>query len=82
MVKNKISGTWDAGKWEVVKWLRRETLGRLGLVSVKGKEGTSTGIEKEREDAKELLGNWLKDVPGERSLTTFVSFSSGFTDIN
>ncbi|GAA5941719.1 hypothetical protein JCM10213_008106 [Rhodosporidiobolus nylandii] len=64
-VKNKIEGTFDTDRWVIVKWLKRETLGRLGLtgkVSALDK-ASGSGIEKEREEAKEQLETWLRDVP-------------------
>ncbi|GAA5828532.1 hypothetical protein JCM11251_000838 [Rhodosporidiobolus azoricus] len=65
-IQSKIEGTFDADQWVVVRWLKKETLGRLGFT---GKQvgtlenATATGIEKEREEAKQQLEGWLKDVP-------------------
>ena len=39
-------------------------LRRLGLASVPNAT-PSTGIEREREEAKALLSTWLRDVPGK-----------------
>ncbi|GAA6010157.1 hypothetical protein JCM10207_005643 [Rhodosporidiobolus poonsookiae] len=65
-VQSHVEGTFDANQWRIVRWLKKETLGRLGLTG--GKVGalekaTGTGIEKEREEAKEQLETWLRDVP-------------------
>jgi predicted AAA+ superfamily ATPase len=63
-VQAKVTGTFDADKWRAVKWLKKETLGRLGLTSQgRGDEGGMSGIEKEREEAKEDLKGWLKGNP-------------------
>lgn len=64
-VQAKVTGTFDADQWRAVKWLKKETLGRLGLSSTgtNATEGGMSGIEKEREDAKEDLKNWLKGTP-------------------
>ncbi|GAA5900008.1 Yme2p [Sporobolomyces salmoneus] len=64
-VQAKVTGTFDADQWRAVKWLKKETLGRLGLTSSgrNALEGGMSGIEKEREDAKEDLKNWLKGNP-------------------
>jgi Cdc6-like AAA superfamily ATPase len=59
----KVTGTFDADKWKAVKWLKKETLGRLGLTSTDDGKGGMSGIEKEREDAKMDLKNWLKGNP-------------------
>lgn len=68
VVKAKVEGTLDANRWRIVRWVKRETLGRLGL-SGEGSEADAlaagrTGIEEERQQAKEQLSTWLKDVPG------------------
>ncbi|GAA5970333.1 hypothetical protein JCM11641_001668 [Rhodosporidiobolus odoratus] len=65
-VKSHVEGTFDADQWTVYRWLKKETLGRLGLVGGKGanlEKFTGTGIEKEREEAKEQLVTWLRDTP-------------------
>jgi hypothetical protein len=65
-VKSHVEGTFDADQWVIVRWLKKETLGRLGLTSARAStfdKGTTTGIEKEREEAKEQLEAWLRDVP-------------------
>ncbi|GAA5851864.1 hypothetical protein JCM8547_000081 [Rhodosporidiobolus lusitaniae] len=65
-VKNKVQGTFDAEQWVVVRWLKKETLGRLGLTgrtALTLEQATGTGIEKERQEAKEQLETWLRDVP-------------------
>ncbi|GJN94730.1 hypothetical protein Rhopal_007821-T1 [Rhodotorula paludigena] len=64
-VKTKVEGTFDADRWQVVRWLKKETVGRLVTV-FRGHEdddAKSTGIEKEREEAKEQLQTWLLDRP-------------------
>jgi hypothetical protein len=70
VVKAKVEGTLDANRWRVVRWVKRETLGRLGLSGGKNDLDAAaaagrTGIEEERQQAKEQLSTWLKDVPGE-----------------
>ncbi|GAA5851794.1 hypothetical protein JCM9279_004412 [Rhodotorula babjevae] len=68
-VMAKVEGTFDADQWAAVRWLKRETIGRLAdhfRLSGKGAEGMGrggTGIEKEREEAREALRNWLVDRP-------------------
>ncbi|KAM0787058.1 hypothetical protein ACM66B_006321 [Microbotryomycetes sp. NB124-2] len=64
-VKSHVQGTFDTDKWLVVKWLKKETLGRLGLSRQSQYATTSagTGIEKQRAEARTQLENWLKDVP-------------------
>lgn len=61
-VKAHVEGTFDSDRWVLLSWLKRETLGRLGLTS-RNARTSSTGIEKEREEAKEKMRNWVKDVP-------------------
>ncbi|KAL8283768.1 hypothetical protein RQP46_005200 [Phenoliferia psychrophenolica] len=68
-VKQKVEGTWDTKHWQIITWLKKETLGRLGLSSVRN-SAPSTGIEQERENAKELLSTWLRDVPDTFILVT------------
>ncbi|KAG0655356.1 mitochondrial escape protein 2 [Rhodotorula mucilaginosa] len=68
VVKAKVEGTLDANRWRVVRWVKRETLGRLGLSGGKNDLDAAaaagrTGIEEERQQAKEQLSTWLKDVP-------------------
>lgn len=62
-VQAKVTGTFDGNKYRMVKWLKKETLGRLGLTSTKGGNVDMSGIEKEREEAKEDLKGWLKGGP-------------------
>ncbi|GAA6009179.1 hypothetical protein JCM11491_005783 [Sporobolomyces phaffii] len=87
-VEAKIKGTFDADQYRAVKWLKRETIGRLGLgseaqnaASAAGRrrgafnaaagggaaadegEEEMSGIEKEREDAKDDLDGWLRGNP-------------------
>ncbi|GAA5942624.1 Yme2p [Sporobolomyces koalae] len=65
-VQAKIAGTFDADKYRAVRWLKKETLGRLGLRSNAADEAygaATSGIEKERQDAKEDLKAWLKGNP-------------------
>lgn len=68
-VMAKVEGTFDADQWAAVRWLKRETIGRLAdhfRLSGAGGEGLGrggTGIEKEREEAREQLRNWLVDRP-------------------
>ncbi|GAA5890442.1 hypothetical protein JCM6882_002922 [Rhodosporidiobolus microsporus] len=65
-VKSRVEGTFDADQWVIVRWLKKETLGRLGLTGQRAGalgNATATGIEKEREEAKEQLEGWLRDVP-------------------
>ena len=64
-VTAKVTGTFDADKWRAVKWLKKETLGRLGLTLYDDgkKGGMMSGIEKEREEAKQDLKTWLKGSP-------------------
>lgn len=57
-----VEGTFDTDRWAAISWLKRETLGRLGLTRGTMRSA-STGIEKEREEAKEKMVNWLKDGP-------------------
>lgn len=75
VVKAKVEGTLDANRWRVVRWVKRETLGRLGLSGGKNDLDAAvaagrTGIEEERQQAKEQLSTWLKDVPGECGYVT------------
>ncbi|EGU11742.2 Dynactin [Rhodotorula toruloides ATCC 204091] len=64
-VRAHVEGTFDADQWRFVRWLKKETIGRLGLAGIRGLDAkdTGTGIEKERETAKEQLTNWVNDVP-------------------
>ncbi|BGP28115.1 mitochondrial escape protein 2 [Rhodotorula toruloides] len=64
-VRAHVEGTFDANQWRFVRWLKKETIGRLGLAGLRGLDAkdTGTGIEKERETAKEQLTNWVNDVP-------------------
>lgn len=64
-VRAHVEGTFDANQWRFVRWLKKETIGRLGLAGIRGLDAkdTGTGIEKERETAKEQLTNWVNDVP-------------------
>lgn len=63
-IRAKLVGTLDPERWGIIRWLKRETLERLGLRNVKTK-AQDTGIEQQRREAKEQLENWLKDIPSE-----------------
>ncbi|KAM0751298.1 hypothetical protein T439DRAFT_313608 [Meredithblackwellia eburnea MCA 4105] len=60
-IRQKVEGTWDSEQWKLLTWLKKETLGRLGFAAVKA--NVTTGIEREREEAKAQLTTWLKDTP-------------------
>ncbi|KAK4049700.1 mitochondrial escape protein 2 [Microbotryomycetes sp. JL201] len=64
-VKSHVQGTFDAERWTIIKWLKKETIGRLGLSRTNkyATSSTDTGIEKQRAEARAQLENWLKDVP-------------------
>ncbi|GAA5872893.1 hypothetical protein JCM1840_005881 [Sporobolomyces johnsonii] len=69
-VRAKVERTFEAERWGAVRWLKRETIGRLGSTLEgfgfgrdKGAEGQVSGIEREREEAREQVEGWLKDVP-------------------
>ncbi|GAA5822542.1 hypothetical protein JCM3770_003570 [Rhodotorula araucariae] len=64
-VMAKVEGTFDADQWAVVRWLKKETIGRLAVAfrSAGLEKATATGIEKERAEAKEQLQSWLLDRP-------------------
>lgn len=75
-VKSKVSSLFDWEKYRITKWLKKETIGRLGSLPLARKNGSDvssadvnangmsgTGIEAEREEAAEKLTNWLKDLP-------------------
>ena len=63
-VRAKVEGTFDADSYRALSWIKKETLGRLGLKSEKGDTLTNaTGIEQERENAAHMLEEWLKDLP-------------------
>lgn len=61
-VETHVKGTFDAEKYTLVRWLKRETLGRLGYNKPKTQSSMS-GVERERAEAKEQLASWLKDTP-------------------
>ncbi|GAA5992192.1 hypothetical protein JCM10908_001812 [Rhodotorula pacifica] len=87
VVKAKVEGTLDANRWRIVRWVKRETLGRLGFSGGKGDFDAAaagqTGIEEEREQAKEQLSTWLKDVPDTFIILTGPrgSGKSGLVDV-
>lgn len=75
-VRSKVEGLFNLEQYRMFKWLKRETVGRLGLDTTFGimsrrRDGagddadavTGTGIEREREEAAEKLGLWIKDMP-------------------
>lgn len=62
-VKSRVEGTFDPSKYKAIAWLKKETLGRFRLTSQSQGTGVLSGIEKEREDAIQVLENWLKDLP-------------------
>ncbi|KAK4056076.1 mitochondrial escape protein 2 [Microbotryomycetes sp. JL221] len=65
-IKSHVQGTFDTNKWILISWLKKETLGRLGLSHQNQFDlnlNSITGIEKQRAQAKVQLENWLKDVP-------------------
>ncbi|BGP44021.1 mitochondrial escape protein 2 [Rhodotorula kratochvilovae] len=64
-VMAKVEGTFDADQWAIVRWLKKETIGRLAVAfrSAGIEQATATGIEKERAEAKEQLQSWLLDRP-------------------
>lgn len=66
-VKAKVEGTLDANRWRIVRWVKRETLGRLGFAGGSSDSDAAaamrTGIEEERQQAKEQLSTWLTDSP-------------------
>lgn len=71
-VRAKVEGTLDANRWRIVRWVKRETLGRLGFAGGSGDRDAAaamrTGIEEERQQAKEQLSTWLTDSPGRSQL--------------
>lgn len=71
-IRTHIEGTFSAEHWRVVRWLKRETLGRLGLSDQAGtsKGAVDTGIEKERHEAKLQIESWLRDTPDTFILVT------------
>jgi predicted AAA+ superfamily ATPase len=62
-IESKVQGRFDLSKYRAFAWLRRETLGRLGLDRTAKTDRQITGIEKERQEAASLLDSWLKDWP-------------------
>ncbi|CAD6566825.1 MAG: mitochondrial escape protein 2 [Cyphobasidiales sp. Tagirdzhanova-0007] len=70
-VKSKVSSLFSFEQYRLTKWLKRETVGRLGNLNLgfgtARKEGgdavTGTGIERERTEAAERLKLWLNDLP-------------------
>lgn len=77
-VKAHVEGTFDSNRWAILSWLKRETLGRLGLTD--RKVGTSsTGIEKQREEAKEKLVGWIKGGPPDSFIIVTGPGGSGKT---
>lgn len=70
-VKTHVQGTFDADKWRIISWLKRETLGRLGFAQAKGTSNLS-GVERERAEARDTLEGWLRDSPSEYSTSTHV----------
>lgn len=78
-VKSKVSHLFDLDQYRAFRWLKKETVGRLGITSdlsfgfgllnskgskQDGSEGPSgTGIEQERREAADKLSLWLKDLP-------------------
>lgn len=67
-VMAKVEGTFDADQWAVVRWLKKETIGRLkdhfGAAGARARAGQGvTGIERERIEAREMLRTWLVDRP-------------------
>lgn len=66
-VESKISRTFDVEGYRIYRWLKKETVGRLGLSRERDLESTflETGTWKEREDAAMQLDSWLKDMPGK-----------------
>ncbi|KDE03772.1 hypothetical protein MVLG_05774 [Microbotryum lychnidis-dioicae p1A1 Lamole] len=70
-VSAHVEGTFDSDRWTIVRWLKRETLGRLGLTKYRTLDGAEkTGIEREREAAKEQLLTWLRDAPETFTMVT------------
>ncbi|CEQ40813.1 SPOSA6832_02487, partial [Sporobolomyces salmonicolor] len=81
-VRAKVERTFEAERWGAVRWLKRETIGRLGSTlegfgfgKERGAEGQVSGIEREREQAREQVEGWLKDVPGEWSSVNMLVMS-------
>lgn len=62
-IKTHVKGTFDADKWAIIRWLKVETLGRLGLSNQREAASNLSGVERERAEAKEMLEGWLKDAP-------------------
>ena len=73
-IRCKVSALFDLERYRITRWLKKETIGRLGALSSRlardGEEshaqlGTdgATGIENERRDAAEKLKMWLTDMP-------------------
>ena len=79
-VKSKVSSLFSLEQYRLTKWLKRETIGRLGSMNLgfgiaKKEEGeavTGTGIERERTEAAEKLKLWLNDMPDTFVTVTYV----------
>jgi hypothetical protein len=62
-VESKVLGRFDPSKYRALTWIRKETIGRLGLDRGAFSAKQITGIEKERQEAATMLDSWLKDWP-------------------
>ncbi|GAA5821571.1 hypothetical protein JCM10212_006519, partial [Sporobolomyces blumeae] len=77
-VQAKVEGTFDPDRWRAVKWLKKQSqvgLNSIGSMIVgssnggagrqedRDGQGGASGIEKEREEAKDELKAWLRGNP-------------------
>lgn len=63
-IESKVTKRFDLSQYRALAWLKRETLGRLGLDDANKADATTrSGIEKERDDARTSLQGWLSDGP-------------------
>lgn len=63
-IESKVNHRFDLNRYKLLAWLRKETLGRLGLdASAKASSASRSGIEKERDEARTSLQSWLTDWP-------------------
>lgn len=58
-VEHHIRGSGAGNSW--IRWLKRETFSRLGFNVPKGL--VDTGIERDRDEARLKIQNWLRDTP-------------------
>ncbi|GAA93978.1 uncharacterized protein L969DRAFT_92918 [Mixia osmundae IAM 14324] len=62
-VRAHVCGMFDFNEYRLVKWLKVETLDRLGFSTRSQSASPGTGIEKERQEAAAQLSTWLRDTP-------------------